>query len=130
MPTAASGAHLANSNGKRPHGALLNGGEEDEVVETMPNTGRSNLPVQTHAGSGYRWSRPEDEPGYAWNNKKAVDEMSRALDGLVHKDLAVRGELILGALNGREADIRDLPGRYGDPLEIAEREPAILASFK
>jgi hypothetical protein len=93
MPTAASGAHLANSNGKRPHGALLNGGEEDEAVESMPNTARSNAPVQTHASSGYRWSRPEDEPGYAWRNKKATDEMARALDGLVHKDLDVRGGL-------------------------------------
>lgn len=93
MPTATSGAHLANSNGKRPHGALLNGGEEDEAVETMPNTGRNNAPVQTHASSGYRWSRPEDEPGYSWRNKKAMDEMGRALDGLVHKDLDVRGEL-------------------------------------
>jgi hypothetical protein len=92
MPTAASGANLANSNGKRPHGALLNGAEEDESVESMPNTARSNLPVQTHASSGYRWSRPEDEPGYAWTNKKAVDEMGRAMDGLVHKDFAVRGE--------------------------------------
>jgi len=93
MPTSASGAHLANSNGKRPHGALLNGGEEDESVETMPNTGRSNAPVQTHANSGYRWSRAEDEPGYAWSNKKAMDEMGRAWDGLVHKDLAVKGML-------------------------------------
>lgn len=93
MPTAASGAHLANSNGKRPHGALLNGGEEDEAVESMPNTARSNAPVHTHASSGYRWSRPEDEPGYAWRNKKATDEMARALDGLVHKDLDIRGGL-------------------------------------
>jgi hypothetical protein len=100
MPTAASGANLANSNGKRPHGALLNGGEEDEAVESMPNTARSNAPVQTHASSGYRWSRPEDEPGYSWRNKKAMDEMGRALDGLVHKDLDVRGEL----LDGRRID--------------------------
>jgi hypothetical protein len=129
MPTAASGANLANSNGKRPHGAL-NGEEEDEAVETMPNTARSNLPEQTHASSGYRWSRPEDEPGYAWKNKKAVDEMARALDGLVHKDCAIRGELTVDLLKKREADIWDLLGRYGDPLEVAEREPALLASLK
>lgn len=92
MPTAASGAHVANSNGKRPHGALQNGGEEDEAVETMPNAGRSNMPVQTHAGSGYRWTRAEDEPGYAWTNKKALDEMGRAWDSLAHKDLAVKGK--------------------------------------
>lgn len=92
MPTAASGAHLANSNGKRPHGALQNGGEEDEAVETMPNASRSNMPVQTHASSGYRWTRAEDEPGYAWTNKKALDEMGRAWDLLAHKDIAVKGK--------------------------------------
>ena len=95
MPTAASGTNLANSNGKRPHGALLNGAEEAEAVETMPNTGRSNLPTQTHSSSGYRWSRAEDEPGYAWSNKKALDEMARALDALAHKDAAVKGEFEL-----------------------------------
>lgn len=107
MPTAASGAHIANSNGKRPHGALLNGGEEDEVVETMPNTGRSNGPVQTDASSGYRWNRAEDEPGYAWSNKKALDEMGRTWEGLVHKDSMIKGQLgvINGCLSRRVADI-------------------------
>lgn len=91
MPTAASGARIANSNGKRPHGALLNGGEEDDA-DTMPNAGRQNHPVQTHASSGYRWSRPEDEPGFGWTNKKAYDEMTRTWEGLVHKDSMVKGE--------------------------------------
>ncbi|GAB7325603.1 hypothetical protein MBLNU13_g09594t2 [Cladosporium sp. NU13] len=111
MPTSASGAHLANSNGKRPHGSLSNGADEDEAVETMPNAGRSNPPTQTHASSGYRWTRAEDEPGYAWTNKKALDEMGRAWDSLAHRDVVVKG-------------------RYGDPLEVAEREAALLASLK
>lgn len=87
MPTAASGAYIANSNGKRPHGALTNGAEEDEV-ENMPNVGK---PVKTHHGSGYRWARAEDEPGYSWSNKKAFDEMNKAWEGLVHKDAGVKG---------------------------------------
>jgi hypothetical protein len=91
MPTSASGAHLANSNGKRPHGSLSNGADEDEAVETMPNAGRSNAPAQTHASSGYRWTRAEDEPGYAWTNKKAFDEMGRAWEGLAHRDVVVKG---------------------------------------
>lgn len=91
MPTSASGAHLANSNGKRPHGSLSNGADEDEAVETMPNAGRSNAPTQTHASSGYRWIRAEDEPGFAWNNKKALDEMGRAWDSLAHRDVVVKG---------------------------------------
>lgn len=88
MPTAASGSYIANSNGKRPHGALTNGAEEDEV-ENMPNAGK---PVKTHNGSGYRWTRAEDEPGYSWSNKKAFDEMNKAWDGLVHKDAMVKCE--------------------------------------
>ncbi|KAM0722965.1 hypothetical protein Q7P37_001163 [Cladosporium fusiforme] len=109
MPTAASGAYIANSNGKRPHGALTNGGEEDEV-ENMPNAG-SNKPVKTHNASGYRWARAEDEPGYSWSNKKAFDEMNKAWDNLVHKDAMVKG-------------------RFGDPLEIAEKESVLLESIK
>jgi hypothetical protein len=91
MPTSASGAHLANSNGKRPHGSLSNGADEDEAVETMPNAGRSNAPAQTHASSGYRWTRAEDEPGYSWTNKKAFDEMGRAWEVLAHRDVVVKG---------------------------------------
>jgi hypothetical protein len=33
-------------------------------------------------------------------------------------------------LNERDADIHDVTGRYGDPFEVAEREPALLASMK
>jgi hypothetical protein len=57
----------------------------------MPNAGRSNAPTQTHASSGYRWTRAEDEPGYAWTNKKAFDEMGRAWEGLAHRDVVVKG---------------------------------------
>jgi hypothetical protein len=132
MPSAASGTHMANSNGKRPHGALQNGAEEDEAVETLPNAGRSSLPVQTHASSGYRWSRPEDEPGYAWLNKKAYDEMTRAMDSLAHKDIAVKGELSHDRSSpiSSQTDNHSHAGRYGDPLELAEREAALLASLK
>jgi hypothetical protein len=132
MPTAASGTNMANSNGKRPHGALQNGAEEDEAVETLPNAGRPNLPVQTHASSGYRWTKTEDEPGYAWLNKKAADEMNRAVDSLAHKDIAVKGELrrVTKFSWDSQANVYSHAGRYGDPLELAEREAALLASLK
>ena len=54
---------------------------------------RQEFPTKTHERSGYQWSRAEDEPGYAWTNKKAVDEYHRAADALVHKDSMVKGEL-------------------------------------
>jgi len=133
MPTSASGANLANSNGKRPHGSLSNGADDDEAVETMPNAGRSNAPTQTHASSGYRWTRAEDEPGYAWTNKKAFDEMGRAWDVLAHRDVVVKGmtlRMLYVGIEGCLADICYDTGRYGDPLEVAEREAALLASLK
>jgi hypothetical protein len=38
--------------------------------------------------------------------------------------------LTVGVLNEQDADSCDLTGRYGDPLEVAEREPALIASLK
>lgn len=55
---------------------------------------RQEFPAKTHDRSGYTWSREEDAPGYAWLNKKALDEYHRAWDSLVHKDSTVRGESI------------------------------------
>ena len=38
--------------------------------------------------------------------------------------------LTVDVLNGRDVDVCDLAGRYGDALEVAEKEPALLASLK
>ena len=38
--------------------------------------------------------------------------------------------LAVDVLNGRDVDVCDLSGRYGDALEVAEKEPALLASLK
>ena len=54
---------------------------------------RQEFPTKTHESSGYQWSRAEDEPGYAWMNKKALDEFHRAAEALVHKEHMVKGEL-------------------------------------
>lgn len=42
--------------------------------------------VKTHAASGYTWMRPEDEPGYGWRNKRAMDEANHAWGDVLHKD--------------------------------------------
>lgn len=92
MPTAPSGASFANSNGKRPIQTISNGNDEFET--DLPNTtskSRQDHPTKTHQGSGYSWSRAEDEPGYGWLNKKALDEHQRALEGLVHAHCMVKG---------------------------------------
>ena len=54
---------------------------------------KQEFPTKTHERSGYTWGREEDAPGYAWMNKKALDEFHRAWDSLVHKDFMVKGEL-------------------------------------
>lgn len=102
---------LANANGKRPLNTISNGPEDDDDLVVMssgpaqaPSQAQSQgqsqanlqlapeFPTQTHAASGYTWNRKEDEPGYAWANKKAVDEYHRAWDGMVQKDHMVKGE--------------------------------------
>lgn len=52
---------------------------------------RADGPVKT-TSSGYQYSRPEDEPGYSWMNKKAEDEAMRAWDSMAHKDSMVKGK--------------------------------------
>ena len=118
MPTSASGATLANANGKRPINTISNGAEDADVEEmaamqppnnqssgttTLPSITSSNagnvgkmrqqqeFPTKTHQASGYSWNKAEDEPGHAWLNKKALDEYHRAWDALVHKDSMVKG---------------------------------------
>ena len=101
MPTAASGAVLANSNGKRPHGTI------DDSTSSLASTNgggntaggvnggrRGEFTPKTHEASGYTWDRAEDEPGWAWLNKRAHDEFGRAAEGLVHVGGMIRGKLI------------------------------------
>ena len=89
MPASASGSAGANANGKRPINTISNGAEEVEELGQKP---RQEFPTKTHERSGYKWSRAEDEPGYAWLNKKSMDEYHRTWDSLVHKDAMVRGK--------------------------------------
>lgn len=88
MPAAASGSAIANANGKRPLNTISNGDVEDGTRSI--DQPRREFPTKTHA-SGYKWDRAEDEPGHAWLTKKAKDEFSRALDGMVHRDHVVLG---------------------------------------
>lgn len=94
---------MANANGKRPLNDISNGVDEEDAdidlllassQQAAASTGkpRQEFPTKTHQASGYKWSRAEDEPGYAWMNKKALDELHRAWDSLVHKESMVRGE--------------------------------------
>ena len=91
MPTAASGSAIANANGKRPLNTISNGLDDGGEGARPIDHPRREFPTQTHAASGYKWDRAEDEPGYAWLNKKAKDEMERAVAGMVHKDNVVQG---------------------------------------
>jgi len=94
MPISAPGLAGANANGKRPIQTISNGTEDDGHNLAAATTGkaRQEFPPQTHAPSGYTWSRTEDEPGYAWMNKKALDESHRAWDQLVHREHMVKSE--------------------------------------
>lgn len=122
MPTSASGSAIANANGKRPLNTISNGVDEGDDLVVMQTAGlngaggaasatggggkgvaKQEFPTRTHERSGYQWNRAEDEPGYAWMNKKALDEYHRALDGLVHKDHVIRG-VYRTIMDGSEMD--------------------------
>lgn len=91
MPTSAPGVAGANANGKRPIQTISNGADELAAMTGVGVTKvRQDFPPKTHQLSGYTWSRVEEEPGYAWTNKKAVDEMHRAWDQLLHRDYMVK----------------------------------------
>ena len=94
MPTSASGSVMANANGKRPINTISNGADDAEELAAMHANGKpkQEFPPRKHERSGYMWSRAEDEPGYAWMNKKAQDEGQRAWDSLAHKEYMVKGE--------------------------------------
>ncbi|KAJ9647841.1 hypothetical protein H2199_001617 [Coniosporium tulheliwenetii] len=51
-------------------------------------TAATGQPLGVHPG-GYAWYRPEDEPGFAWKNKKAQEEWGRAWDQVLDKDIMV-----------------------------------------
>ncbi|KAI9700186.1 MAG: hypothetical protein M1820_006854 [Bogoriella megaspora] len=65
--------------------------------------------VRVHEPSGYKWTRLEDEPGYAWKNRKAQEEHNKALESIVGKEAMVGmryGDLLLerkGALGKGKA---------------------------
>jgi hypothetical protein len=40
--------------------------------------------------SGYAWDKDEDAPGYSWMNKKAQDDMARALSQIVDLDTQIK----------------------------------------
>lgn len=113
MPTSAPGVAGANANGKRPINTISNGDEGGVGGEVVDLTGTAagssgvsegmlagndgkgkgqDFQPQIHAATGYTWSRWEEEPGYAWGNKKAVDESQRAWEGMVHREGMVKSE--------------------------------------
>ena len=91
-------------------------------------TEKTFVPMRgSHEASGYMWTRAEEAPGWAWTNRKARDEMRRALEGMVHLKGAVQGECLSGCRDGEVVANRvavDL-GRYGGPFEAVERERAL-----
>ncbi|THY10726.1 hypothetical protein D6D01_09185 [Aureobasidium pullulans] len=108
MPTVAPSASGANMNGKRPissidHSQELQGGVS--LSAAIP----TDAQVRANAAATYQWTQAEDAPGYAWKNKKAQDECSRAWDTLVDKN-------------------RSIGNKYGDPYAMADRELAHMNS--
>lgn len=101
MPTAASSSAVANANGKRPLNTISNGVEDGENGARPMDQPRREFPTKTHAASGYKWDRSEDEPGFAWLSKKARDEFERAMGGMAHRE-----SMVLGMQDTRSKKVR------------------------
>ncbi|TKX19976.1 hypothetical protein C1H76_7860 [Elsinoe australis] len=102
----------ANANGKRPLSTLDPNGASQPLTRANMSSATGTVEAQevkTHQPSGYSWTRTEDEPGYAWKNKRAMEEAERAWGAILHKD-------------------RKIGNRFGDPFELADREAAQMAS--
>jgi len=89
----ASPVYGANANGKRPLSTLDVNGDAPPSLRSAQVAAPEPAEVQTHQSSGYTWTKQEDEPGWAWKSKRAVDEANRAQDSLIMKDLRIGGEL-------------------------------------
>ena len=88
----------ANANGKRPLSTLDSNGDNLSVLAGQKagaptTTSIETSQVKTHEGSGYSWTRAEDEPGWSWMNKRAQDDANRAWESLVMKDRRVGSQL-------------------------------------
>ncbi|KAF2813259.1 uncharacterized protein BDZ99DRAFT_460534 [Mytilinidion resinicola] len=79
-----------NENGKRVLNATPASG--------MPKFAATGSGEHQHKPSGYTWDKAEDEPGYAWLNKRAMEEYYRASEQIVDKNAMIRN-------------------KYGDPLD-------------
>lgn len=121
MPAVAPSASGANVNGKRPLDSVdgsnnhataaaaattaMNSTTTPIVNLTASNGNASNglSSAQTHPQqpkvhqpSGYSWTKPEDAPGWSWQNRKAQEEANRAWEqGIVNKDRGIGSECIL-----------------------------------
>lgn len=99
MPSVAASASGANANGKRPletldgiaESTLASSEGGTAVAQTQPQIRAQQ--IHTHDASGYTWTKPEHAPGYAWSNRKAVEEAARAWEtGVVAKERAIKSE--------------------------------------
>lgn len=94
ISTLASSASAPNANGKRPLSTLESTHDPASPIQPamLRTTNGAALERQTHQPSGYSWTQPEDAPGYAWRNKRAVEDAERAWATVLDKDKRVASE--------------------------------------
>jgi len=93
VPLPSASVRRANANGKRPLSTIDGNGDAPPAPRSAQVSSTTEPPqIKTHEPSGYSWVKPEDEPGWAWKNKRAVDEANRAYDGLLMKDQRIGGK--------------------------------------
>lgn len=134
LPTTVPGLSGANANGKRPLSTIDSNGEAIHTIPVLRGGGQSGsthaepAAVMTHPASGYSWSKPEDEPGYLWKNKRAVEDANRAWDSVVLKEKRIGSKCDTQSGHSCSEYSLTFLDRYGDPFEMADRELAMMTS--
>lgn len=104
----------ANINGKRPLSTLepsFSSNESSNAITTTTSTANDagsrvenqqseeqsiniDKDVKIHHKSGYTWSKSEDEPGYTFMNKRALEESERAWSCVLGKERKIGSKSI------------------------------------
>ncbi|GAM86144.1 hypothetical protein ANO11243_041550 [Dothideomycetidae sp. 11243] len=105
-PLGLSSPSAPNANGKRPLSNIDNNHESLPATTRLPTMASTSTAaatngqqdpaaeqtVHTHEASGYSWTQAEDEPGWAWRNKRALEEAERAWSNVLNRERRIGSE--------------------------------------
>jgi len=76
---------MINANGKRAHPSAASA-----AAATAESSGEPSGVVRKDPVTGYKWTNPEDAPGYEWKSSRAREEEARAMDSIVDRSSQIK----------------------------------------